>query len=80
MPPSAIRSTPEGQLGPSTAIDVRKQRVTNIEGGERTSMATKKGGSGRDEREVGGGRYVPKGTEKKQPEKTVTEPRKPRKN
>ena len=40
-------------------------------------MATKPTGkSGRDERDAGSGRYVPKGTEKKNPKGTVTEPRK----
>ena len=38
----------------------------------------KKGNPGRDERDAGSGRYVPKGTEKKHPTKTVTEPRKPK--
>ncbi len=37
----------------------------------------KKGSSGRNERDAGSGRYVPKGTEKKRPGTTVTEPRKP---
>jgi len=43
-------------------------------------MAPKKsGGSGRNERDAGTGRYVDKGTEKKHPGTTVTEPRKPSK-
>ena len=42
-------------------------------------MPTKKsGGSGRSERDAGTGRYVDKGTEKKHPNTTVTEPRKPK--
>jgi hypothetical protein len=39
----------------------------------------KKSGSGRVERDAGSGQYVKTGTEKKQPTKTVTEPRKPKK-
>ena len=43
-------------------------------------MGNKKtGGSERDERDAGTGRYVKEGTEKKHPKTTVTEPRKPRK-
>jgi len=40
---------------------------------------SKKGSSGRIERDAGSGRYVPKGTEVKHPKTTVTEPRKPKK-
>jgi hypothetical protein len=43
-------------------------------------MPTKKGGgTGRNERDAGTGRYVDKGTEKKRPSTTATEPRKPSK-
>jgi len=42
-------------------------------------MAKKSGGSGRVERDAGSGRYVPKGTEKRRPSQTVTEPQKPKK-
>jgi hypothetical protein len=42
-------------------------------------MANKKGGSNRNERDAKTGEYVKTGTEKKHPEKTVTEPRKPTK-
>jgi len=43
-------------------------------------MPSKKGGgSGRNERDAGTGRYVERGTDKKHPGTTVTEPRKPSK-
>jgi|GEM_PF-6156754 len=39
----------------------------------------KKTGSKRIERDAGSGKYVRTGTEEKRPDKTVTEPRKPKK-
>jgi len=40
---------------------------------------SKKGSSDRIERDVGSGEFVKKGTERKHPTTTVTEPRKPKK-
>jgi hypothetical protein len=42
-------------------------------------MPGKKGSSGRVERDAKTGEYVKTGTEKKHPDTTVTEPRKPKK-
>jgi hypothetical protein len=51
---------------------------TSGKGVSESIMVKKKGGSSRVERDAGTGRYVPKGTERKHPDQTVTEPRKPK--